>query len=76
MRHLVCRIGGCKFSALSRSTHYAPCEVVSELKGAVSHALDPSAESLSLLVILLIVGNKLKNTSSQQEERAFGYRKD
>ena len=28
-------------------------------KGAVSHALDPSAESLSLLVILAIVGHKL-----------------
>ena len=46
------------------------------VKGAVSHALDPSAENLSLLVILLILGRELNNKCLQQEETALGFRKD
>ena len=44
--------------------------------GPVSHALDPSAENLSLPVILLIVGRKLKYKGLQQEKTNIGFPKD
>ena len=37
------------------------------LKGAVSHALDPSVENIALPVILLIAGRKIKYKGLQQE---------
>ena len=40
----VCRIEGCKFSALSRSTQYPACEFVSELKACFDVEVDKDIE--------------------------------
>ena len=50
--------------------------VVSCLKGAVSHALDPSAKNLLLLVVLSIVSHKLKHEGLQQDKTDLGFCKD
>ena len=41
---LVCCIGGCKFSVLSKSTQYLPSEFVSELKTCFDVDVDKDIE--------------------------------